>query len=447
MPYSRRQLLELCAGTAIGVLGAAELLGRKGIPSELLLSPLREGSVPWGNATWRRDAIGKLWREWELSGPTPVDQLTAPFNPSITLLFKNEAKSVTGSLKHRVAWSLLMWGLIGSHISRDTNLYERTSGNTGIAEAYFARKLGLKFTAVTAANVSPLKLEAIRSHGGRVVVAPQGKSVAEFYKETLAADPNSYDLNQFANAEKAIAYFKSTPAENENLINELRLQLLDKRLDAPQWIVAGAGSGGTATSIGRYIRKWSLQSNNHQDTQLLVVDPERSVVFDWYLSGDSNLHISTPSRIEGVGSSGPIRFGETFSLQREIVDRMLKVPDTLTMAGMHLLSSLVKFKVGPSSGLNFIGILRLACELEAAGKTGVLATIICDDGRRYADTYYNPRWVQAQGLEWQQLSEPLEKAWRTGQWPNELEIILGPQQSSCLLPDHCRAPLGVKLPA
>lgn len=424
MHCSRRRFLELCAGTALGAAGAVELFGNRAIPAELLSTPLREGSVPWGDAAWRKRAIGSLWREWERSGPTPVEQLSPPFNPAITLLFKNEARSVTGSLKHRVAWSLLMWGLIGGHIKRDTHLYERTSGNTGIAEAYFARKLGLKFTAVTAANVSPLKLDAIRSYGGRVLQAPQGQSVAEFYKETLAADPAAYDIGQFANTEKAIAYFKGTPAESENLANELWLQLRAKGLGDPKWLVAGAGSGGTATSVGRYIRKWPPQSRSRQDTQLLVMDPERSVLFDWYLSGDSNLRITTPSRIEGVGSSGPIRFGETFSLQREVVDRMLKVPDALTMAGMHLLSSIVKFKVGPSSGLNFIGILRLACELQAAGETGVLATVICDDGRRYADTYYNPLWVQAQGLEWQHLAQPLGEAWRTGQWPKELEIAL-----------------------
>ena len=447
MDCSRRRFLELCAGSALGVAGLGELLGNRGIPAQLLPTPLREGSVPWGDAAWRRSAIASLWREWQKTDPTPLEQLSAPFNPAITLLFKNEARSITGSLKHRVAWSLLMWGLIGSHIKKDTHLYERTSGNTGIAEAYFAKQLGLRFTAVTAANVSPLKLDAIRSFGGRVLKAPQGQSVAEFYRTTLAADPHAHDIRQFANTEKAIAYFKGTPADSENLANELWIQLRAKGLGDPKWVVAGAGSGGTATSIGRYIRKWPPQSSSRQSSQLLVVDPERSVLFDWYLSGDSDLRINTPTRIEGVGNSGPIQFGDTFSLQREVVDRMLKVPDALTMAGMHLLSRLVNVQVGPSSGLNFIGILRLACELEAASETGVLATVICDDGKRYADTYYNPHWVRAQGLEWQHLAEPLREAWRTGQWPNELAIALSPQRFSCLLPDHCPTSTGIQLPA
>jgi cysteine synthase A len=155
---------------------------------------------------------------------------------------------------------------------------------------------------------------------------------------------------------------------------------------------------------------------------LMVMDPERSVILDWYLSGDTALRIEAASRIEGVGTSGPINFGQTFSLQREVVDRLLKVPDDLTLAGMHLLNNLVGFRVGPSSGLNLIGALRLACERKAAGLGGSIATLICDRGDRYADTYYSPAWVAAKGLNWQALAQPLARAWETGQWPDALRV-------------------------
>lgn len=112
--------------------------------------------------------------------------------------------------------------------------------------------------------------------------------------------------------------------------NERLLQLKALGQPRPDWVVVGAG-------------------------------------FDWAVRGDASLQSAASSRIEGVGSSGPIRFGETFSLQREVVDRLMKVPDALTMAGMHLFNDLVGFRVGPSSGLNLIGALRLACEWQSAG--------------------------------------------------------------------------------
>lgn len=422
MPFSRRQLIKLGALGALSVTGVAQLLGERAVPAELLEAPLRDASISWGDALWRRWAIGLLWREWQQAGTTPIIKLATPFNPGIRLLLKNEAASVTGSLKHRVAWSLLMWGLIGGKITPRVHLYERTSGNTGIAEAYFANKLGLPFTAVTAASISPLKLEAIRRYGGRTQTPPPDQTVAEFFQQVLKADAASYDIGQFANTEKAIAYFQGTPALSENLLNELLSQLKAQGERQPDWFIAGAGSGGTATSLGRYWRKWAPLTQPAKNPRLLVVDPEYSVLFDWYLSGDSSLRIDKASRIEGVGSSGPIRFGETFSLQREVVDRMMKIPDALTMAGMHLLSSLVGFRVGPSSGLNFIGTLRLACELQATQHDGALASIICDSGDRYADTYYNPSWVAEKGLQWQHLAKALQRAWQTGTWPSQLEL-------------------------
>lgn len=385
-----------------------------------LIQPLKGASIPLGNARWRRQAIATLWREHKAAGPTPLIVQQAPFNSATNLLFKNEAKSVTGSLKHRVAWALLMWGLIGSGIRSDLHLYERTSGNTGIAEAYFAQRLGLRYTAVASAGISPLKLESIRRYGGRVLLIPQGANPLVYYRQVLAEDPSSYDINQFANAEKAIAYFQGSEAETANLANELVLQLEDLELSRPDWFVMAAGSGGTATSIGRYMRKWNPGWSPGSTTQLLVPDPEHSVLFDWYLTGDAALRSPKPSLIEGVGSSGPIVFGSTFSLQRGVVDRMLKVPDALSIAAMHLANDLVGFRVGPSTGLNLVGALQLACEAHQRGQATSVATVICDSGEKYADTYYNPEWLARYALDWEPLLPLLQTAWQKGLWPTQL---------------------------
>jgi cysteine synthase A len=129
-----------------------------------------------------------------------------------------------------------------------------------------------------------------------------------------------------------------------------------------------------------------------------VVDPEDSVLFDWYLSGDDDLRIGKASRIEGIGSSGPVIFGKTFSLLRRGVAEMFKVPDNASLAAMQLLSELVGFDVGPSSGTNFYGALRLIDRMHRR-VAGAVVSIICDEGSRYRDKYYNPAWLCETGLD------------------------------------------------
>jgi len=172
------------------------------------------------------------------------------------------------------------------------------------------------------------------------------------------------------------------------------------------------------------MRKWSPDwGASSATTRLLVPDPEHSVLFDWYRSGNNNLTSSKPSLIEGVGSSGPIRFGQTFSLQRGVVDRMLKVPDALSIAAMHLVNELVGFRVGPSTGMNMVGALLLLCQQQGNNQQGPVASVICDSGERYADTYYDPAWLAARGLDWKPLLPALKQAWQSGVWPSELNLV------------------------
>jgi cysteine synthase A len=121
-------------------------------------------------------------------------------------------------------------------------------------------------------------------------------------------------------------------------------------LPSPDWFVAGASSGGTAASITRYLRKWADLDGRNCPARLVVVDPEDSMLFDWYLTGNDTLSIPTGSFIEGIGSSGPVVFGNTFSLLREDIAQMIKVPDSASLAGMQLVTELVGFEAAPPPG-------------------------------------------------------------------------------------------------
>jgi cysteine synthase A len=368
------------------------------------------------DADWVRQAILTLWQEREMGRITPLIRLRVPFQPKISIYFKNESKSPTGSLKHRVAWGLLMDALVNGKIGPQSRLYEASSGNTAIAEAYFSKLLDLPFTAVVRPGTSEGKLNAIRGFGGQVKIVADGQSPAAYIAEVLSNDKLAYNINQFANTEKSLDYFRGRTDLSMNIANEVFKQLHQGyHMTCPEWFVAGAGSGGTATSIARFIRKWADQGNSGL-ARLAVVDPEDSALYSWYQTGDPNVTVSKGSRIEGIGSRGPVIFGSTFSLLREGVTRMIKVPDTDSIAGMKLVSRLIGQEVGPSTGTNFCGALHLADELAKRGEKASIVTIVCDDGSRYRDNYYNPTWLREAGLESNARLRRMETFWATGIW-------------------------------
>ena len=164
------------------------------------------------NAEWVRNAIRIMWRDRQMAGITPLVKLTVPFDPKITIYLKNEAKSQTGSLKHRVAWALIMDALVNGKIGPNTKLFEATSGNTAIGEAYYARLLGLPFTAVMRPGISEGKLRAIQAFGGKAEILKAGESPNDFIDQVTKNDPAAYNINQFANTERALDYFKGAPS-------------------------------------------------------------------------------------------------------------------------------------------------------------------------------------------------------------------------------------------
>jgi cysteine synthase A len=142
------------------------------------------------------------------------------------------------------------------------------------------------------------------------------------------------------------------------------------------------GTGGTSATLGRYIRYRRF------DTELVVVDPDNSVFYDSYQTGDRTLTRDCSSRIEGIG-----RPKVEPSFQHDVIDRMIRVPDAASVAAMLWLERLTGRRAGPSTGTNIWGTLQVAREMQAAGRRGSLVTLMCDSGQRYLDTYYDPAWV------------------------------------------------------
>jgi cysteine synthase len=115
---------------------------------------------------WVHDAIRRIEADATRSADTHLHAFTLPAEWGIDLYLKDESVHPTGSLKHRLARSLFLYGLCNGWISEGTTIVEASSGSTAVSEAYFARFLDLPFIAVMPASTSPEKLALIEAEGG-----------------------------------------------------------------------------------------------------------------------------------------------------------------------------------------------------------------------------------------------------------------------------------------
>ncbi len=346
---------------------------------------------------WLAQAMQKIDAEYNRSSDTHLHRLSVVSLPGIDIYLKDEAIHPTGSLKHRLARSLILYGLCGGRIGPGTTLIEASSGSTAVSEAYFAHLLGLAFIAVVPKGTSPRKLAEITRYGGQCHEVEAGDIYAEAIR--LERETGGYYLDQFTNAERATDW-----RSNNNIAESLLDQMALEPHPIPTWIVVGAGTGGTSATIGRYLR---YRSEAYQSSRVCVADPENSVFFEGYKSNDMALATPCRSIIEGVGRP---RMEPSFLCP--IVDRMLKVGDAASLATMHWLKQQAGRRCGPSTGLNLYATLFLAQEMVEAGETGSLVTLICDSGERYEETCYDDAWLAANNIDVAPYLEEL-KAFQT----------------------------------
>ena len=329
---------------------------------------------------WRNQAMTLIEADYQRSADTHMIALALPAfsNAGIDLYLKDESTHPTGSLKHRLARSLFLYALCNGWINEGTTVVEASSGSTAVSEAYFARLLGLPFIAVMAKSTSPEKIAQIEFYGGRAHLVDSANQVYDAARQ-LAAQSNGHYMDQFTYAERATDW-----RGNNNIAQSIYQQLARERHPIPQWIVVAAGTGGTSATVGRFIRY------QRHATQVLVPDPSGSVFSAFYRGGDASI-TGPGSRIEGIG-----RPRVEASFIPTLVDQMLDVADTDSIAGMRVLSQILGRKVGPSTGTNFIGMLHCATQMRAHGAQGSIVSLLCDSGERYAGTYHDADWVQRQ---------------------------------------------------
>jgi cysteine synthase A len=294
----------------------------------------------------------------------------------VQLYLKDETTHITGSLKHRLARSLFLYALCNGWIGEGTTVIEASSGSTAVSEAYFAALLGLPFIAVMPSSTSAAKIALIESQGGRCYFVAEASQVYT-EAERLAEETGGHYLDQFTNAERATDW-----RGNNNIAESIFEQMCEEAHPIPEWIVVGAGTGGTSATLGRFVRY------RRHATRLCVVDPENSAFFPSYAAGNP-----------------------------DVVDRMVVVPDAASCAAARHVSRVLGRRVGPSTGTNVWGAFGLLAEMIEDKRSGSVVTLLADSGDRYADTYFCDEWLTSHGLDSPALAEVLVEFERSGRWP------------------------------
>src|SRR5436309_4195720 len=142
--------------------------------------------------SWVLEAIHKIERDFRRSADTHLIKLDLPASPGVQLYLKDESTHPTGSLKHRLARSLFLYGLCSGQITEGSPVVEASSGSTAVSEAYFARMLGLPFVAVMPATTSPEKIALIEFHGGRCHLVEDAGTVYDEARRIAAETGGHY---------------------------------------------------------------------------------------------------------------------------------------------------------------------------------------------------------------------------------------------------------------
>lgn len=289
-----------------------------------------------------------------LIGNTPLLRYDNEYG---TILCKIEGKNPGGSVKDRVALYMIEDAEKQGLLTPATQIIEATSGNTGIGLCAIAAAKGYSMTIVMPDTMSVERRMLMAAYGAKVVLSPgnEGMSGVLALAAKLAKEAgNAFIPGQFTNPANPKAHYETTGPEI--------WRDTDGKVDI---FVAGIGTGGTVTGIGRYLKE------QNANIQIVGVEPAKSPV----LSG------GTPGAhgIQGIGAGFIPEV-----LDRSILDEVISVTDEAAYATARNYAATQGVLVGISSGAALWAALEVAKRPENAGKT--IVTLMPDSGERYLST-------------------------------------------------------------
>ncbi|MEU7569790.1 cystathionine beta-synthase [Micromonospora sp. NPDC049240] len=308
----------------------------------------------------------------ELIGNTPLVRLrNVTEGIQATVLAKVEYVNPGGSVKDRIALRMVEDAEKAGILGPGGTIVEPTSGNTGVGLALVAQLRGYRCVFVCPDKVSQDKQDVLRAYGAEVVVCPTAVAPEDprsYYNvsDRLAREiPGAWKPNQYSNPANPRSHYETTGPE-----------LWRQTEGKITHFVAGVGTGGTISGIGRYLKEAS-----EGRVKVIGADPEGSV----YSGGTGR-----PYLVEGVGEDF---WPETYD--RSVADEIVEVSDKQSFEMTRRLAREEGLLVGGSCGMAVVGALEVA---RKAGPDDVVVVLLPDGGRGYLSKIFNDRWMARYGF-------------------------------------------------
>lgn len=337
----------------------------------------------------------------DLIGNTPLVKLNRVTDDiKATVLVKLEYLNPGGSIKDRIALKMVERAEQSGALSQGGTIVEPTSGNTGVGLAMVGQLKGYNTIFVTPDKVGEEKRDVLRAYGADVVVTPTAvapDSPESYYgvSDRLVREVDgAYKPDQFSNPAAPESHFETTGPE---IWNDTDGKLTH--------VVIGAGTGGTITGTGRYLKQVS-KDRAAGPVRVIAADPDGSV----YSGGTGR-----PYFVEGVGEDmWPGNYDP------EVPDQVEPVTDAEAFAMTRRLAREEGLLLGGSSGMAVAAALRVARDL---GEDDLVVVIAPDGGRGYLAKIFNDSWMQAQGFTAEETDSPLVAQLVEGLEPGALEVL------------------------
>jgi len=308
----------------------------------------------------------------DLIGGTPLVRL-GRIGAGLTcpVVAKLETTNPGGSVKDRPAVTMIDAAEEAGLLQPGGTIIEPTSGNTGVGLAIVAAQRGYKCIFVMTNKVSEEKVALLRAYGAEVVVCPVAvlpedpESYYSTAERLMRETPGAYQPNQYYNQDNPRAHYETTGPE-----------IWEQTRGRVTHFVAGAGTGGTTSGAGRYLK----EQNPH--VQVVVADPEGSV----YSGGSGR-----PYLVEGVGEDF---WPDTY--HPEFVDSTIPISDADSFTMAHRVTREEGLLIGGSGGTAVAAALQLA---EGLTSDDLVVVLIPDSGRGYLSKVFDPGWMATMGFD------------------------------------------------